>query len=317
MTSEEYAKVLARHRQVVDIDGVPWEVSARRLLPLRMPHIMEPVDRAKAAAALKQTGAMVAMWNDTWDTPPCDWWWICCDAADYDVAMLPKRGRRDVRAGLRRCKVRRVDVEEMCHAGHRVYAASVNHHGGPAKPKTLSEFTAGAREGAEYAGREYWGAFVDDDLAAYASCIVLDDAVLLSGAKSHPEHHKALPNNALIHTLTQHYLRERGLLYVTDGTRAVRHQTRFQDFLARMGYRRIYCPVRILLHPKAAWVLRSRVHTWGRYVGLHKLAPGILAKSEALASLVEIARKCESLQAPSTQSAGSDTGSPIPPETTD
>jgi len=287
---QEYAEHVERSCPVIWIDGVPWSAKSRVLEPLALPHRLRPVAVSKVRAGMKRTGAWVARWTDAWDTAPCDWWWVICDDSEYDVEKFGKNGRRDVRAGLRRCEVSRLDPPWFAVHGYAVYAAASARYG-TTVDATAAQFASSVLESAQYSGRETWGATVDGKLAAYASCIVVEDAVLLSWAKSDPQFHKAMPNNALAYVLTRHYLCERRLRYVTDGSRAVLHATQYQDFLEKMGYRRTYCPLRLAMHPLLSTALRMRVGTWMGPL-LARLTSSMVEKLRTVDMLARIARSC-------------------------
>jgi len=289
----ELAACHERYAAVMWIDELPWRVYKRSLEPMVLPHMMKPVDRSQVRRAMKRSGALMARWVDMWDTQECPWWWTTCDDKDYDVSNLSKRGRRDVRASLRRCEVRLLEPTSQWLAEHG-YAVYRNAHLGYGDEATMSaeQYARGILNMSEYSGRESWGAFIGDTLVGYSICMVQDNAVLLSNAKSDPAHNKAMPNNALTYTLTQHYLKERGFLYVTDGSRSVAHDTAFQHFVERMGYRRIYCPLRLELSPMLAFLIRLKPHKWVKYVGLGKLSPGLLTKIGVLSGLHAIAQDC-------------------------
>jgi len=293
MTLDEYAAEVLKSVPVVRIQGIPWRVARGILEPLAMPHTMKVVDPTLVRRAMRETGARIARWNDTWDTDPCDWWWICCDDRNYDAEKLSSHARRDVRAGLRRCEVRQVDAAWLAEHAYPVYKAAHTRYGDDVVPVPPDRFAEGMRHAARLDGHEFWACFADQTLIAYAHCIVLQNAVNLSSIKSDPDHLKALPNNALVYVLTQHYLKARGMLYVTDGSRVVHHATHVQDFLERkMGYRRIYCPLRAIFSPLARLSVASGVRRWGKYLGLPKMTPETFRKLEAVAILADIAKRC-------------------------
>lgn len=288
---KDYAEHIGRTRRIVWIDGVPWCATSGVLEPVAPPHLLRPVAIHDVRQGMKQTGAWVARWNDAWDTAPCDWWWVCCDDPEYDVEKFGSRGRRDVRAGLRRCEVRRLDPHWFVEHGYAVLAAASIRYGTEVG-LTKEQFAANVMESAQYHGRETWGAMVDGKLAAFASCIVCEDVVFLSWAKSDPSYHASCPNNVLAYILTRHYLRDRRLRYVTDGSRAALHATQYQDFLQKMGYRRIYCPLHLALHPLLSSALRFRVQ---KSVGalLARVVPSVMEKLRAMEQLAQIARACQ------------------------
>jgi hypothetical protein len=287
----EYASYVSSYMPVRWIGQTPWRAWRRLLEPICMPHMTPPTEQPAVRNAMRGSSALLARWNEEWDTAPCDWWWVCCDDRDYDVERLPSRARRDVRAGLRKCQVRRIEIDWFAVNGYEMHSAACARYG-DGVIESPSHFEQHVRRFAGYSGHELWGAFVGEQLAAYAVCVVLQDAVNMSALKAHPAHLKACPNNALVYHITSHYLRERNVGYVTDGSRVLHHETSFQDFLSRMGYRRVYCPLKTVFSPAAKLVLASGVDRWGRRLGLHKLAPGVLSGAAAARALDVIARQC-------------------------
>jgi len=288
--------VADRYGPVTWIDDLPWQVIRGKLTPLAMPHVRRPVDPQKIRSAMAETCARVAVWSDQWDTAPCQWWWLCCDDPTYDISHIPKRGKRkDVRRGLDRCEVRRIDADLFAEHGYAVYEAAFEHYGAETTRISADAFAQDVLQNAEYPGRETWGAFVADKLVAYITCVIVDDAVGLSAGKSDLAYRNAQPNNALIYTLTQHYLTERGLRYATGGERVLLHESNIQDFLEMLGYRRVYCPLRAIVHPALSAVVSTGVARWGKYLGLGKVFPGPMGKLHAVAELIRIARACENV----------------------
>jgi len=188
-----------------------------------------------------------------------------------------------------------VEAEWFAEHGYPVYLAAHARYGPEVRPVSAEEFARGAMENAEYPGRETWGAFVKGQLAAYISCIIIDDMVSLSSGKSDPAQSNAEPNTALVYTLTHHYLRERGFRFTTGGYRVLLHPTNIQDFLESLGYRRVYCPLRTIVRPSVALATSPGVQNWGRYLGLEKALPGPMDKLRAVGSLLSISKACEGI----------------------
>jgi hypothetical protein len=257
---------------------------------------MKPVDRAHIRAALRETGALLAQWTEGWDTAPCDWWYVCCDRKDYDISSLRKAARYDVRRGLQQCQVRKVDAEWFASNGFPVYSAAFRHYG-TTPGLTETEFVDEFRAHATYPGRETWGAFMNDRLIAWESCIVIDDAVVSASAKCDPAYFIARPNNALVYVLTRHYLRERRLRYVTSGSRVLLHATNVQAFNEKMGYRKVYCPLRTELGSIVAFLTMLRLPGWARRLGLGTLLRGPIDKLDAVAAAVRVSRSCQDVAA--------------------
>jgi hypothetical protein len=296
MTLDEYAEHVARFSTVVSIDGKPWRMESRVLAPMAMPHRAAPVDRAKVRHAMRETGALVARWTDAWDTEPCDYWFLCCDDPEYDVDKIPSKNvRRDVRAGLRHCEVRRVEPAWIAEHGYQVCAAAYERGGHETVLVSEQDYLSGTKIMAELDGFEVWAAFIGRTLVSFAQCIVMDDAVNVWSVKTEPAYLKCCPNNALWYELTRDYLRSRGLIYVTAGGRAIHHPGNIEGFRERMGWRRVYCPFRLELAPVAVAVVASRAHQWARWLGLGRLSPRTMASLKAVASLAKIAESCRAV----------------------
>ena len=292
MTLNQFAEHVAKSEPVIWIDATPWVSRGRVLRPLSMPHQAKRVSRQAVRSAMRRSGALFSQWSEGWDMDPSEWWYICCDRPDYDVSILRKMPRYDVRKGLQHCDVRRLDGEWFAANGFSVYEAAFRHYGSTPRLSDR-QFAAEFRRNAEYPGRETWGAFVEGTLVAWASCIVIDDAVILSSTKSDPLYYRNRPNNALVYVLTRHYLRERQLSYVMSGSRALLHETNVQTFDEKMGYRRVFCQLRTELRPSLSIADALALSVWARRLGLGKILKVPLAKLDAVGEAVRISRDCE------------------------
>ncbi|NLX59376.1 MAG: hypothetical protein GXY74_09860 [Phycisphaerae bacterium] len=291
-TLEAYAAHLEARGRLVRVAGEPWMLANGRLMPVAPPHRMGAVDRQEVRRALRRSGAIAALWNDAWDTSPGPWWWVCCDDRQYDYPSVRSSRRSSVRKGLKLCEVRRVGIDELEQLGYGVYQAAFARYGPGAVPSSQEAYLAEIRRNAEYGGRETWGAFIGGQLAAYATCIVVEDMVYVSAAKSDPGLLRSNPNEAVWFELTRHYLRDRQMAFVTDGARVLRHETNIQGFVETMGYRRVYCPLRLETGSCVAAAIRLGARRWARMLGMGRWRRSLLERIEALDTACGIARVC-------------------------
>jgi hypothetical protein len=291
-TAGDYVGYVAQKYPVHWIDGLPWRIKNRILEPIVPPHQVARVSHAQVRATVARSDALLARWNEGWDTAPCAWWWICCDDREYDIDRLPRRGRRGARQGLARCDVRRIDAAYLGEQGYAVYAAAHARYPGHVQSVPAAGFVEEIRKSGESGFYDNWGCFVEGRLAAYVRCILLDDVVIVSEVKSDPAQLGAKPNNALIYALTRDYMRSATVRYVTDGSRTVHHETAFQNFLEELGFRRIYCPLQVAMRPLLAAAIRLHAGAVSRQVGLARFMPGLTGKLEAATALWSIARSC-------------------------
>jgi hypothetical protein len=274
---------------VVSLDGVPWHLYGRVLMPLSMPHIPIEVDRAALRTAMAHTKALLACWTTHWDGyDDSEWWWVACDQDEYDVETVASpAGRQSIRKGLRNCSVSRIEATEFRSLAYPIQRAALVRYGG--RPPTEAEWAEHVDHLAGYPGTEFWGAFHDGHLAAFAVCLIIDGAVDLGSAKSDPDFHKYEPNAALFHTVCKHYLGN-GLGYVTNGSRTLSHPTAINDFLEKLGFRKVHCRVDVELSPVAKIIDAAGLVKWGRYAGFPKLIGARWSQLESFARLMTIAR---------------------------
>jgi hypothetical protein len=288
---DAYVRHVASTSKVFSIDGNPWQLRNRVLSPLWMPHLHRSVDRASLREIVRGTGAIMAMWNEGWDTAPSEWWYICCDDKNYDVSGLRKGGaRRSTVHGLKSCEVRRLASSWFAENGYPVYLAAFRRYG-TKPPLDESGFVEEHKSNARFAGRETWGAFrTGGGLVAWMSCIVVGDVVLVSSAKSNSAYHKLCPNNALLYTLTRHYLQEREAAYVTTGRRVILHDTNAQTFDEAMGYRKVYCHLRTELGWRGSVLSHVRPPDWIRRPELGRQVRGAVERLAAFNAAIQISQ---------------------------
>lgn len=274
-------------------DNIPWFYENKILKPLTLPHKINNVDRKKVRDIIKSHGALVAYWTDNWDLAETEWWWTSCDNKEYDVENIEdKRGRRDVRKGNRECTVERIKPEDFAELTYEIYSKAFKsykyHNLNVLSREQYSEYIYRKNK---FQGYELWGAFVNKKIAAYASAVVINDAVLIESAKSDYELQVHCPNNALFYRMTKHYLCERGKLYITNGPRTLLHPTNINDLLIRMGYRKIYCRLNVELSGLSKLILYSGINKWLNIFGLFdKVFPGPFAKLKSFLKLIEISK---------------------------
>lgn len=273
------------------IDGAPWYVKDRVLSPLSMPHKKISANPDNIRKALLNSQALMARWYDDWDQEKSGWWWTCCDNRQYDVDQIENaRGRRGIRKGLRECDIRLVEPQKFVELSYDIYINALNSYGySSSQIPSKKEYRDHILRLAQYSGTEIWGAFVKNELAAYAVCKIIDNAVNLGSTKSNSDLHRYCPNNALFYSITRHYLRERGVRYVTNGARTLLHTTSINDFLIRMGYRRIFCRIHVELAKFLRFLLFTRVDIWGKALhGLKILPTPQWKKAQSFLKLLEI-----------------------------
>ena len=123
------------------------------------------------------------------------------------------------------------------------------------------------RAAAATPGMEGWGAFIDGTLAAFLVTVRFDDCVEFLLARSRSDSLDAYPNNALIYTVAQEMLVQRGVRRITFGLESLESVQHLDEFKFGMGFRAAPLRQRIVFHPLAGALLRrgmvrSAIHHW-------------------------------------------------------
>ncbi len=279
--------------ETIWIDGIPWDTRNKMLRPIVPPHIISNINRNLVHKSLPSTDAFLAYWTEDWDREESEWWWICCDDKNYDIENINSSlCRRDIRKGLKKTSVSRVEPRDFPDLTYDIYTSALKSYGFndsviPSRDQYREEITR--RCG--YKGYELWGVFVDGKIAGFQTVIVIDNAALYDISKSDPAFHKYNPNNALYYVMTKHYLQERQLLYVSNGPRTLLHSTTINDFLLRMGFRKVYGRLNIELSNLSKMILFSGVNKWkGSLKGIEKIFPQQWSKLQGFSKLIEISK---------------------------
>lgn len=290
LTVNEWAKY---YHNIVWIDDSPWELRNRLLIPVAPPHTIMNINREKLKEALFKTKALLAYWTDNWNSQQSQWWWTVCDLKNYDIEDIQNpTGRRGIRKGLENCSINLIEPEKFVELTYQIYFKSLLSYNVPeSKIISYKEYNETIINQSKYEGFELWGAFVKDKLAAYATCLVIDNVASFGSTKSDPEFHKYYPNNALFYHLTKHYLGEREFSYVTNGPRTLLHSTSINDFLIKMGYRRVYSRLNIELSNNAKLFFNSGLGGAIQNLKfLENFFPNHFAKVNGFMNLVDISK---------------------------
>lgn len=230
--------------QLFEGGGIWWRLYRGILIPASVKP--EPIRLAStdARALLKRSGAhLVRFFSETYKEPSA-FWYVACDA--YNFESLPGKMRKNIRRAQRDCTVRRLEPAWIAENGYACYEAAFSRYRG-ARPDSSETFRKECMECASVPF-EFWGAFVGNELAAYAKCVVGPDYVTMVAFKFDPKysHHNA--TYALQDKLLEIYVTGRGKP-VNNGFRSLDHDTNMQEFVLRFGFRRVYTDLKVVYRP--------------------------------------------------------------------
>jgi hypothetical protein len=159
----------------------------------------------------------------------------------YDLQALSANSRSKVRRGLGRCKIREVTFREIIEMGWTAHQDTLRRHGETANTLGLDESLS------ECSAYQAWGAFVDNDLAAFLVTLRVEDWVYLLVNRSMDAHLKEYPNNALVYTVVETYLACSDITTVSYGLEPLSVLKTLDQFKESMGFERERIHQRVVL----------------------------------------------------------------------
>lgn len=129
---------------------------------------------------------------------------------DFGLTKLPSKKRNNVRRALEKCSVAPLaDIETHLERIRAINVAQALRHEEnvgaqiPARRYTAEADSWRAQIRAQFAlaGREWWGAFVDGELAAYLRTYQVDGVRVIQHAKVDADYYKFYPMDALYYTV--------------------------------------------------------------------------------------------------------------------
>jgi len=189
---------------------------------------------------LRASGAWFLRYSSSPCDAPTEWWYVVCDR--YDPAALSSKTRNKINRGLRAGRVTLIEPEWLAQHGYSCYLAAHGRYGG-ASPVSEDAWRRDvlASVGGPF---EYWGVFIGQSLAGYCKCVLEANNVATTVGKYDPAYFKDRPVNALVGRLIEHYVgsQKRSM---SNGHRAILHDTGMQEFLMDHGFRRQFCRLNI------------------------------------------------------------------------
>ncbi len=240
MNFKEYIQIYSRRNKIFWTGEIPWRIYKGVLMPLTLPHIELNFKREDIRNLLRITNKHLAIWTYDFDIEESDWWWLIKEKP-YSLNNFKSKIRYKIRHGLRNCEARLLSAKEIADIGYSCYSEAMKRHTqtNPMDEKTFKERMPLYDEDKYY---EIWGVFYKKRLVGYGIHKIIDDVVIQEDAIFDPNYFKFHSSHTLIHTITDFYLNEKGMKYITTGMRSISHETGFQDFLIEnFQYRKAYC----------------------------------------------------------------------------
>lgn len=262
-----------------------WQVYKRALIPVSIAPCFVTLSNDEVNTLLRESGAWFLRYSSDPANEETPWWYVICDS--YDPKRISAKIRQNINRGSRSCSTRRIQAEWLAENGYGCYQAAYSRY---RNASAVSEERFRESVLAQVGGPfEFWGVFVGENLAGYCQCIVDGNSVNTSVTKYDPGYLKLRSAYSLVSSMINHYAVENGMV-ISNGNRALVHDTQYQEFLIKLGFRRQFCRLNVVYRP---W-LRSAVRAAFPFHGLFEKVPdaGFVHNLKAIFSQEELRRLC-------------------------
>jgi hypothetical protein len=199
----------------------------------------------------------------------------------YDLEILSKWSRKNVRRGLRNCTVAPISFRRLAGEGRALHLDTLDRQG---RELELDQQMWRRRclSAAELPGFEAWGALVDGILAASVITFQMEDCCYMLYQQCLRDYLREHVNNALSFVVTQTMIGRSAIRSIFYGLHSLDAPPSVDEFKFRMGYTAKPVRQRVVFHPWLRPLFNGATH--GVLCGLRRWQPGnvTFAKAEGM-----------------------------------
>lgn len=175
-----------------------------------------------------------------------DWWYVIKDEP-FDISLIKAKRRYEINKGRKN-----FDVKEILPTSYResIYEVTIEAYSSwPEKYRPVVNKKMFMKNIDAWDKSVVIGGFdrKTGELCGYAVLNETERHVEFNVLRVRPEHEKNAINAAMVDGIIEKYNARLGKnYYINDGSRAIRHETAFQDYLEKyFGFRKAYCKLKI------------------------------------------------------------------------
>lgn len=251
-----------------DMENTRFMTYKGMLIPADAPHRHTRADEKNARLLLKKSGALMLRTTFNCGHTGNRSFYYVVKQHFGGLEELSPRDRNKVRHALRFFDIHPSTAQEIgCNGGYDIYKAAYSGYGTTVdNVMDCKQFQSSLSS--EY---EYWICREKNSNrpAAYAEIRMMDDACEIRMIKADPEftHNGYYVLYGLYYEICRHYLSERSMKYVSNGSRSITAQSNVHEHLIRrFHFEKMYCDIRIIyrhwfgLLVKIAYPFRGLFH---------------------------------------------------------
>lgn len=223
-----------------------WKYYNHALIPSGEPHKIPDLKELKEAYKCSSRKALFAMWSTEFDCGYETEWWYCIKDSFFDITELKAKRRYEINKGKKNFYVKEINPLEYAEQLFTIYIEASSTYGGSGN-FSFKQFNKKVRE---YKEKLVYGAFDINDncLCGYAILACYDEYMDFQTLKVMPKYENKGVNAAIVASICELLNKklETSNYYISDGSRAIFHETNFQEYLEKyFGFRKAYCKLNI------------------------------------------------------------------------
>ena len=206
---------------------------------------------------------------------------IVSKESPYDISLLDKNTRYNIRLGLKNCHIEKISFENLAYQGWELQEDTLKRQGRE-KSMNFESWKRLCLSAQGLPGFEAWGAIIKGNLGASAIVCQIEDWCYVLYSLSHHKYFPLKINNAINYIITKEILGRPEINYLLRGVHSLDAPPTLDDFKFRMGY--IPKPVRqrVVFHPWLQPLVNSLSHGIIKKSIAFKQGHPTLAKAEGM-----------------------------------
>lgn len=225
-----------------------WKYYNHAAIPTSAPHEspnLTPIEDGSIFRRLDGT-PLLARWTSDWDCGyETEWWYVIKDSP-FDISALKSKRRYEINKGKRNFEVCQINPNDYIQDMISVAKDALS--GWPEKYRpTVDESKFRLTDWNQWT---VFGAFSLEtkELCGYAQLQDFGSYVEFNILRVSPSAERLGINAAIVAGILENYDSRLGKngFYINDGSRSIRHETAFQDYLEKyFGFRKAYCKLNL------------------------------------------------------------------------
>ncbi len=201
---------------------------------------------------------LLARWTTDFDCGHETNWWYVIKDTPFEIETLKAKRRYEINKGKRNFIVKEIIPCDYPDELYQITVAAYSQWPEKYRPQIGEKNFRNEING--WNSCVVFGAFniENSKLCGYAILNEAKSHVEFNVLRVNPEYEHLAINAAIVAGIVEKYSDRLGNdFYINDGSRAIRHETAFQDYLVKyFGFRKAYCHIHIIYKSNIKWMIK-------------------------------------------------------------